>query len=90
MQAELAISATKVALAAGGDRVSQVPTGLRRSTADAVRELEWRRAYPDPAAGPGAGDAALREVGRRLSEDFLAGPAGAALAARVAQAAGAE
>ena len=34
------------------------------------------------------GDAALREVGRRLSEDFLAGPVGAALAARVAEAAG--
>ena len=37
---------------------------------------------------PGAGDAALREVGRRLAEDFLAGPTGAALAARVAEAAG--
>ena len=39
-------------------------------------------------AGPGEGDAALREVGRRLAEDFLAGPVGAALAARVAEAAG--
>ena len=41
-----------------------------------------------PGGGPGEGDAALREVGRRLSEDFLAGPVGAALAARVAEAAG--
>ena len=64
------------------------PRGLRRSTADAVRELAWRRAHPDPAAAPGAGDAALREVGRRLSGDFLAGPVGAALAAWVAEAAG--
>jgi tetratricopeptide (TPR) repeat protein len=55
---------------------------------DAVRELEWRRAHPDPGAASGAGDAALREVGRRLAGDFLAGPAGAALAARVGQAAG--
>ena len=52
-----------------------------------MRELVWRRAHPDPGAGPGAGDAALREVGRRLAEDFLAGPVGAALAARVAEAA---
>ena len=54
---------------------------------DAVRALEWRRAHLDPA-GPGESDAALAEVGRRLSEDFLAGPVGVALAARVAQAAG--
>ena len=48
----------------------------------------WRRAHPDPAEGPGAGDARLREVGRRLAVDFLAGPVGAALAARVAEAEG--
>jgi tetratricopeptide (TPR) repeat protein len=91
LRAELIVSAAGVSLAAGGDRVSQVPRGLRRSTADAVRELEWRRAHPDPdpdSAGLGAGDARLGEAGRRLAEDFLAGPVGAALAARVAQAAG--
>ena len=77
----------EVSLAAGEDRVSQRPGGLRRSTADAVGELEWRRAHPDPGAGPGEGDAALVEVGRRLSADFLAGPVGAALAGRVAEAA---
>ena len=77
-----------MSLAAGGDRVTQEPRGLRRSTVDAVRELEWRRAHPGPGAGPGEGDAALREVGRRLTADFLAGPVGAALAARVAEAAG--
>ena len=87
LRAELAISAGEVSLSAGEDRVPQVPRGLRRSTVDAVRELEWRRAHPDPA-GPGEGDARLREVGRRLAEDFLAGPVGAALAAQVAQAAG--
>ena len=52
---------------------------------DAVRALEWRRAHPDPAA-PGEADAALAGVGRRLSEDFLAGPVGAALAAQVTRA----
>ena len=88
LRAELTVSAEEVSLSAGTDRVVQVPRGLRRSTADTVRELEWRRAHPDPAAAPGAGDAALREAGRRLAEDFLAGPVGAALAARVGQAAG--
>ena len=90
LRAELTISAAEVSLAAGGDRVSQVPRGLRRPTADAVRELVWRRAHPDPGAAPGAGDAALREVGRRLAEDLLAGPVGAALAARVGRGGGAE
>ena len=85
--AALSLSAGEVSLAAGEDRVSQRPGGLRRSTADAVREREWRRAHPDPGAGPGDGDAALVEVGRRLSADFLAGPVGAALAGRVAEAA---
>jgi hypothetical protein len=61
---------------------------LRRSTLDAVRELEWRRAHPDPAAGPDADDAALRDAGRRLAVDVLAGPVGAALAAKVGEAAG--
>ena len=88
LRAELRLSAAEVSLAAGGDQVSQQPRGLRRSTVDAVRALEWRRVHPDPAAGPSEGDAALAEVGRRLSEDFLAGPVGAALAARVAEAAG--
>ena len=87
LRAELTVSQTEVSLVAGADRVSQEPRGPRRSTVDAVRALEWRRAHPDPA-GPGDSDAALREVGRRLSEDFLAGPVGAALAARVAEAAG--
>jgi tetratricopeptide (TPR) repeat protein len=87
LRAELRLSATEVSLVAGADRISQRPRGLRRSTVDAVRALEWRRAHPDPA-GPGESEAALREVGRRLSEDFLAGPVGAALAARVGEAAG--
>jgi tetratricopeptide (TPR) repeat protein len=87
LRAELTVSAAEVSLSAEDDRVFQEPRGLRRSTADGVRELEWRRAHPDPA-GPGAGDAALREVGRRLAEDFLAGPVGAALAARIREAAG--
>ena len=87
LRAELRLSASQVSLAAGADPVSQEPRGLRRSTLDAVRALEWRRAHPDPAAAPGEGDAALAGVGRRLSEDFLAGPAGAALAGRVAEAA---
>jgi hypothetical protein len=87
LRAELTISAEEVSLAAGADRVSQKPRGPRRSTLDAVRALEWRRERPDPAAPPGEGDATLREVGRRLSEDLLAGPVGAALAARVAKAA---
>ncbi len=86
LRAELAVSQTEVSLVAGAGRVSQEPR-LRRSTVDAVRALEWRRAHPDPA-GPGDSDAALRGVGRRLSEDFLAGPVGAALAAQVAEAAG--
>jgi tetratricopeptide (TPR) repeat protein len=86
LRGELRLSTTEVSLAAGADRVSQEPRGLRRSTADAVRALEWRRIHPDPA-GPGESDAALAGVGRRLSEDFLAGPAGAALAAQIARAA---
>jgi hypothetical protein len=88
LRAELRLSAAQVSLAGGADPVAQEPRGLRRSTVDAVRALEWRRAHPDPAAAPGDGDAALAGVGRRLSEDFLVGPAGAALAARVAEAAG--
>ena len=86
LRAELRLSAAEVSLVTGPDRVSQEPRGLRRSTLDAVRALEWRRIHPDPA-GPGESDAALWEAGRRLSEDFLAGPVGAALAAQVAQAA---
>ena len=88
LRAELTISAGEVSLMAGADRVAGRPRGLRRSTVDAVRNLVWRRAHPDPAAGPGAGDVTLRDAGRRLAEDFLAGPVGAALAARVAEAAG--
>src|SRR6185437_11897109 len=79
LQAELRLSAAQVSLAGGADPVAQEPRGPRRSTLDAVRALAWRRAHPDPAVAPGDGDAALAEVGRRLSEDFLAGPAGAAL-----------
>jgi tetratricopeptide (TPR) repeat protein len=88
LRAELRLSAAQVSLAAGADPVVQEPRGPRRSTLDAIRALEWRRAHPDPQAAPGDGDTALVEVGRRLSEDFLAGPAGTALAARVAEAAG--
>ena len=88
LRARLTVSAQEVSLEARGDSVTQRPRGPRRSTLDAVRALEWRRTHPDPAAASGDGDAALAEVGRRLSEDFLANPAGAALAARVAEAAG--
>ena len=88
LRAVLSVSAAEVSLVAGENRLAQRPAGLRRSTADAVRELAWRWAHPDPAAAPGEGDTALVEVGRRLSEDFLAGPVGAALAAQVAEAAG--
>ena len=88
LRAELRVSAAEVSLAAGADRVSQEPRGLRRSTVDAVRALEWRRAHPDPAAARVRVMRRWPEVGRRLSEDFLAGPVGAALAARVAEAAG--
>ena len=88
LRAELAVSEAEVSLVSGTDRVAQEPSGLRRSTVGAVRELVWRRAHPDPGAGPGGGDAALRDAGRRLAVDFLAGPVGAALAARVGEAAG--
>ena len=87
LRAELGLSAAEVWLAAGDGRVTQRPGGLRRSTVEAASELEWRRAHPDPGAGPGEGDAALLDVGRRLSADFLAGAVGAALAGRVAEAA---
>jgi TIR domain/CHAT domain len=87
LRAELRLSAAEVSLVAGADQITQEPRGPRRPTLDAVRALEWRRAHPDPA-GPGESDAALREVGRRLSEDFLAGPVGVTLAAKVAEAAG--
>jgi TIR domain/CHAT domain len=87
LQAELRLSAAGVSLTAGIAPVSQRPRGLRRSTVDAARALEWRRVHPDPA-GPGETDAALQEVGRRLSQDFLAGPVGVAMAAQVARAAG--
>ena len=88
LRAELTVSAAEVSLAAGDDRVTGRPCGLRRPTADAVRELEWRRTHPDPGAGPDERVARLREVGQRLSEDFLAGPVGVALAALVAKAVG--
>ena len=86
LRAVLRISAGRVSLAAGGDQIIQRPGGLQRSTAEAVRELQRRRIRPRPGAGPGEYDAALLEVGRRLGADFLAGEAGAALAARVAEA----
>ena len=88
LRAVLSLSAGEVSLSAGEDRVTGRPAGLRRSTVESARELEWRRAHPRPGAGPGEGDAALLEVGRRLSVDFLAGAVGAALAARVGEAAG--
>jgi hypothetical protein len=84
-QAALRISAAEVSLVAGDNKVAHRPRGLHRSTADAARALEWRWAHPDPAR-PGEVDAALLEVGRRLTVDFLAGPVGAALAAGVAEA----
>ena len=86
LRAALSLSAGEVSLVAGANRVTQQPRGLQRSTADAVRDLVWRRAHPDPGAGPGEGDVALLDVGRRLSADFLAGAVGAALAAQVAEA----
>jgi tetratricopeptide (TPR) repeat protein len=88
LRAELRLSASEVSLKAGADPVLQEPRGLRPSTLDAVRALEWRRVHPDPTPAPGAGDAALAAVGWRLSKDFLAGQAGAALAGQVGQAAG--
>src|SRR5271166_2573298 len=88
LRAVLGLSAGEVSLAAGDAPVTQRPGGLRRPTLEAARELAWRRAQPRPGAEPGEDDAALAEVGRRLSADFLAGPVGAALAARVGEAAG--
>jgi tetratricopeptide (TPR) repeat protein len=85
MRATLRISAAEVSLVAGANKVGRRPRGLYRSTADVARALEWRWVHPDPA-GPGEVDAALLEVGRRLTEEFLAGPVGAALAAEVAEA----
>ena len=87
LHATLSLSADAVSLAAGDDPVTHRPQGLRRSTAEAARELEWRWAHPDPLAVPGEGDVALLDAGRRLSADFLAGAVGATLAARIAQAA---
>ena len=88
VRATLCVSSAQVSLVAGDEQVTGQPGGLRASTVEAVRELEWRWAHPRPGAGPGEGDAALLEVGRRLTADFLAGPVGAALACRVAEAAG--
>ena len=83
LRAVLSVSAAEVSLVAGEDRVAQRPAGLRRSTADAVTGAGVAPGASGSGGGPGEGDAALVEVGRRLSEDFLAGPVGAALAARV-------
>ena len=80
------MTAEEVSLECGGERAAHRPRGLQRSTVAAVRELEWRWAHPRPQAGPGEGDAALADAGRRLTADFLAGEAGAELAARVAEA----
>jgi tetratricopeptide (TPR) repeat protein len=88
LEATLCVSAEEVSLESGGERVAHRPRGLRRSTAEAVGELEWRWAHPRPGADPGEGDVALADVGRRLTTDFLAGEVGAALAAQVAEAAG--
>ena len=87
LHATLRVSAEEVSLECGGVRAAHRPRGLQRSTVAAVGELEWRWAHPRPQAGPGEGDAALADAGRRLTADFVAGDVGAALAGRVAEAA---
>ena len=86
LHATLRVSAEQVSLEPGGERAAHRPRGLQRSTVEAIRELEWRWAHPRPQAGPGESDAALADAGRRLTTDFLAGEAGAKLAALVAEA----
>ena len=86
LHATLRVSAEEVSLECGGERAAHRPRGLQRSTVAAIREVEWRWAHPRPQAGPGESDAALADAGRRLTADFLAGEAGAKLAARVAEA----
>ena len=80
LYAILRVSAEEVSLESGGERAAHRPRGLQRSTVEAVRELAWRWAHPRPQAGPGEGDVTLADAGRRLTTDFLAGEAGAALA----------
>ena len=66
---------------------------MQRPTLEAANDLARRRARRDPdelvayrgPAGPTM-DAALADVGRRLTADFLGGDVGEALAARVAKA----
>jgi tetratricopeptide (TPR) repeat protein len=87
LQATLNVGPAEVILACNGaEPVRHRPRGLQRATVSAAAELAWRRMHPRPTAGPGEEDAALAHVGRLLSEDFLAGPAGAALASQVAAA----
>jgi len=91
VQATLRISRSDVALTTdGAAEVSQRPRGLHAPTIEAVRNLrrEWRRTQGLREAGPDRSDHALAEAGRRLSQDFLAGEVGKALAEAVAAAAG--
>ena len=93
MALSLRLSRDVVTLVGGGDEVSQRPRGLQRATRDAVIDLARHRSRSDPDASVAyrgrAGltmDAALADVGRRLSADFLGGAVGQALAMRVAAA----
>jgi hypothetical protein len=63
LQAVLSVSADRVSLLAGPERVSG-PAGLRASTA-AAGELVWRQSHPDPGTEPGEGDARLRKKAAR-------------------------
>ncbi|MGH8885229.1 MAG: tetratricopeptide repeat protein, partial [Egibacteraceae bacterium] len=93
MALRLRISGDQVAVCDGGAEVTHRPAGLRRSTVEALAELR-RLQRVDGAkevisavledASPV--EQALAEVGRRLTIDVLAGPAGAELASRVAAA----
>ena len=87
LRAELSLSAAEVSLAAGDDRGFPAAAGPAAVDGGCGPGAGVAPDPSGPGAGPGEGDAALWEAGRRLSEDFLAGPVGAALAAQVAQAA---
>jgi tetratricopeptide (TPR) repeat protein len=85
LRATLRIAADEVTLTDGQEPVSHRPQGLGQATVSLAAELAWRRTHPRPGAAPGEEDAALAVMGRLLSFDFLAGPAGEALAGRVAE-----
>ena len=55
VRAELTVSAGEVSLAAGADRVSQEPAGLRRPTVDAMQRAGVAAGAPGSGGGPGCG-----------------------------------